>query len=71
MVFLCKVNPKVYGQGTACHMAIVARKGWVAKRGLAQTHNFLSFFDTSLDLGNVAGRIVIAQVVDVLLAEDG
>ena len=52
-------------------MAMVAGKGTAAKKGLARTHNFLSFFDTSLDLGNVAGRIVIAQVVDVLLAEDG
>lgn len=52
-------------------MAMVAGKGTVTKKGLARTHNFLSFFDTSLDLGNVAGRIVIAQVVDVLLAEDG
>lgn len=39
--------------------------------GLAWTYDFLSFFDARLDLGDVPGRVIVAELLDLVLAKDG
>lgn len=41
----------------------------LVRKGKGRTHNFLSFFDTRLDLRNVPGRVIVGKLLNLILAQ--
>ena len=77
MVLLCDVS-KIGSQeendqrhDMCAHQNVITRYQVGGQSGLARTYNLLSFFDACLDLGNVSGRVVITEFLDILLSENG